>query len=373
MAAVDSRRILLVDDEPHLVRAIRMYLELQGYAVFDAHSGEDGLEAVREKLPDLVVLDILMPGLDGFETLEELRGFSNVPVILLTARGEEEHKVRGLALGADDYVTKPFGQRELLARIQAVLRRAEQPAHLPKTQVQVDEELLLDFDRGEVMVGGERVHLTPTEYRLLYHLASNPGRLMPTESLLARVWGQEYREEEHYVRLYVSYLRQKIEPDPAHPKYILTVPGLGYKFVDYRATPTRQSSRTRRPQLESPESSTARRPPRPARSARSPPRPRQRRPATAQSGRWHHSPPPAAASSPPSAASWPGWRPPAAAPPWPAPPPGRQTPPTTVPGRSSFATATPRPPLQPMRPARAILAGKLCSSAGRPTPSPTPV
>jgi DNA-binding response OmpR family regulator len=227
-------RVLVVDDEPHLVRAVRMYLELQGYTVFGAASGEEALEAVRAKLPDLVVLDVMMPGLDGFETLEELRRFSQVPVIMLTARGDEDQKVQGLRLGADDYVTKPFSQRELLARVQAVLRRAEQPAVVPKTRIDVDEDLSIDFDRGEVYVRGNPVRLTATEYRLLYHLASNPGRLMPSETLLAKVWGYEYREEDHYVRLYVSYLRQKIEPDPSHPKYILTVPGLGYKFVDYR-------------------------------------------------------------------------------------------------------------------------------------------
>ena len=232
--ATTPHRVLVVDDEPHLVRAVRMYLELQGYTVFGAHSGEEALEAIRTRLPDLVILDVMMPGLDGFETLEELRRSSNIPVIMLTARGDEDQKVRGLSLGADDYVTKPFSQRELLARVQAVLRRAEQPALVAKTRIDVDQDLAIDFDRGEVFVRGEPVRLTATEYRLLYHLASNPGRLMPTETLLAKVWGYEYREEDHYVRLYVSYLRQKIEPDPSHPRYILTVPGLGYKFVDYR-------------------------------------------------------------------------------------------------------------------------------------------
>jgi two-component system KDP operon response regulator KdpE len=227
-------RVLVVDDEPHLVRAVRMYLELQGYTVFGAHSGEEALEVTRKNLPDLVILDVMMPGLDGFQTLQELRRFSDIPVIMLTARGDEDQKVRGLSLGADDYVTKPFSQRELQARVQAVLRRAEQPALVPKTRIDVDETLSLDFERGEVFVRDQPVRLTATEYRLLYHLASNPGRLMPTETLLAKVWGYEYREEDHYVRLYISYLRQKIEPDPSHPKYILTVPGLGYKFADYR-------------------------------------------------------------------------------------------------------------------------------------------
>jgi two-component system, OmpR family, KDP operon response regulator KdpE len=247
VAQSSPHRVLVVDDEPHLVRAVRMYLELQGYTVFGADSGEAALDAVRETLPDLVVLDVMMPGMDGFETLQDLRRYSQVPVIMLTARGDENEKVRGLALGADDYVTKPFSQRELLARVQAVLRRAEQPAVIPKTRIEVDDDLSLDFDRAEVYVRGEPVRLTATEYRLLYHLASNPGRLMPSETLLAKVWGYEYREEDHYVRLYVSYLRQKIEPDPSHPKYILTVPGLGYKFVDYRqqARPQVTASGTR--------------------------------------------------------------------------------------------------------------------------------
>ncbi|HET6319111.1 MAG TPA: response regulator transcription factor, partial [Chloroflexota bacterium] len=186
--------MLVVDDEPHLVRAVRMYLELQGYTVFGAHSAQEALDVAREKRPDLVILDVMMPGLDGFETLNELRRVSNIPVIMLTARGDEDQKVRGLGLGADDYVTKPFSQRELLARVQAVLRRAEQPALVTKTRIDVDDDLAIDFDRGDVFVHGKPVRLTATEYRLLYHLASNPGRLMPPETLLAKVWGYEYRE-----------------------------------------------------------------------------------------------------------------------------------------------------------------------------------
>jgi two-component system KDP operon response regulator KdpE len=211
-----------------------MYLELHGFAVFGAESGEEALDAVRQRLPDLVILDVILPGLDGFDTLDELRRVSNVPVIMLTSLADEDEKVRALKLGADDYVAKPFNQNELVARVQAVLRRAEQPARVPKTLIQPDEDLAIDFDRGEVWLRGDAVHLTATEYRLLYHLASNPGRLMSAEILLAKVWGYEYRDEGHYVRLYISYLRQKLEPDPAHPKYILTMPGLGYKFADYR-------------------------------------------------------------------------------------------------------------------------------------------
>jgi DNA-binding response OmpR family regulator len=230
----DQRRILVVDDEPDLVHAVRLYLEMEGYLVFAASNGYEALEKVREKLPDLVVLDVMMPEMDGFETLKKIREVHHVPVIMLTVRGEEADKVRGLQLGADDYVTKPFSQRELLSRIQAVLRRAEMPPLVPKTQMQVDDDLIVDFARNEVIVRGEKITLTPTEHRLLYHLMSNPGRVLTYETLLAKVWGYEYREEAHYVRLYVNYLRQKIEPDPGNPKYILTERGLGYRFVDFR-------------------------------------------------------------------------------------------------------------------------------------------
>jgi DNA-binding response OmpR family regulator len=233
-AGAGQRRILLVDDEPDLLRAVRLYLEDQGYLLFTAENGHDALEAVRTKLPDLVVLDVRMPEMDGFEVLRRLREASNVPVVMLTVQGEEADRVRGLRQGADDYLAKPFSQRELAARIAAVLRRAEQPAHVPKTELVVDDRLRLDFDRNEVWADGERVALTPTEYRLLYHLASNPGRVMTFEALLTKVWGWEYRGADHYVRLYVSYLRQKLEPDPSTPRYILTEKGLGYRFVDYR-------------------------------------------------------------------------------------------------------------------------------------------
>ena len=234
MASQSERRVLVVDDEPHLLHADQLYREDEGFTVLTARDGQEALRKVREQLPDAVVMDVEMPGLDGFETLQELRKVSSAPVIMLTVRGEESDKVRGLRLGADDYLTKPFSQRELVERIRAVLRRAEMPAALPRTEIQVDADLTIDFSRNEVFVKGKRVQLTPTEYRLLHQLVSNPGRVMTTESLLTRVWGFEYREEEHYVRLYVSYLRQKIEPDPSHPKYILTEKGLGYRFVDFR-------------------------------------------------------------------------------------------------------------------------------------------
>ncbi len=232
----DRQRVILVaDDEPNLRHAVKLYLDEEGFLTHTARDGLEALELVRERMPDLVVLDVMMPRLDGFDTLKQLRQFSDVPVIMLTVRGSESDKVKGLGMGADDYVTKPFGQRELLSRIEAVLRRAEMPRHMPRTEVLVDSELRIDFARNEVWAQGKRVQLSPTEYKLLYQLVSNPGRLMTYETLLSRVWGWEYTEEQHYVRLYVSYLRQKLEPDPTHPRYILTEKGLGYKFVDFQA------------------------------------------------------------------------------------------------------------------------------------------
>jgi len=231
----DGRRILVVDDEPDLRDAVRVYLEMHGYVVLQAADGEEAMHKVRTALPDLVVLDVMMPVMDGIAALQRIRTLSAVPVIMLTVKGDEDDKVRALRLGADDYVTKPFSQRELLARIESVLRRAVQPAVLPQGTIVVDDGLTIDFARNRVIVQGKEEPLTATEHRLLYHLVTNAGRLMPSEILLARVWGPEYREEEHYVRLYVSYLRGKIEPDPAHPQYILTEKGLGYRFVDFRA------------------------------------------------------------------------------------------------------------------------------------------
>jgi DNA-binding response OmpR family regulator len=239
----DGKRILVVDDEPRMIGFIRMNLELEGHQVIEAHSGIEALEAVRTMLPDLVLLDVMMPELDGFETLRMLREFSNIPVIMLTAKGQENDKVYGLELGADDYVTKPFGPRELSSRIKAVLRRAEMPTASPDQAIlKIDERLSVDFNRREVIVNGEHVKLRPTEYRLLYHLIENVGWTVPHDQLLAKVWGYEYRDEAHYVRLYVNYLREKIEEDPSHPKYILTERGVGYRFVDFKRKQQEMSS-----------------------------------------------------------------------------------------------------------------------------------
>ncbi len=226
--------VLVVDDEPRMTRFIRMNLELEGYRVIEAHNGVEALDKVRADLPDLVILDVMMPELDGFETLEMLREVSNVPVIMLTVRADEDDKVRGLELGADDYVTKPFGARELASRVKAVLRRTRGPVTSEKAILRIDDRLSVDFNNHEVVVEGQRIKLRPTEFRLLYHLIENAGWVMPHETLLAKVWGYEYREEVHYLRLYVAYLRQKIEPDPSHPRYIFTERGVGYRFVDFR-------------------------------------------------------------------------------------------------------------------------------------------
>jgi two-component system KDP operon response regulator KdpE len=225
---------LAVDDEPKMTRFIRLNLELEGYRVSEATNGLTALEKVREELPDLVLLDVMMPEMNGFETLKHIREVSNVPVIMLTAKGEEEDKVHGLELGADDYVTKPFSPRELSSRIKALLRRAEMPTQMEKTVVEIDGRLSIDFQRHEVRVDGERIKLRPTEYRLLYHLVNNAGWVMSHETLLSKVWGPEYRDEIQYLRLYVNYLRQKIEPDPSNPRYILTERGIGYRFWDYK-------------------------------------------------------------------------------------------------------------------------------------------
>lgn len=240
----EIKRILVVDDEPRMIGFIRMNLELEGYQVIEAHDGLQALEAVRTQLPDAILLDVMMPELDGFETLRMLREFSTVPVVMLTAKGEEDDKVFGLELGADDYVTKPFGPRELSSRVKAVLRRAEMPNAPERAVLKIDDRLSVDFNRREVIVNGEHIKLRPTEYRLLYHLIENAGWTVTHEQLLAKVWGYEYRDETHYVRLYINYLREKIEEDPANPKYIQTERGVGYRFIDFkRETDTASSQK----------------------------------------------------------------------------------------------------------------------------------
>jgi DNA-binding response OmpR family regulator len=229
-----NRRILIVDDEERMVRFIHLNLEHDGFQVFEAYNGTEAIKSLRDILPDLIILDVMMPDIDGFEALKMIREFSVVPVIMLTAKGEEEDRVRGLELGADDYVTKPFSPRELVSRVKAVLRRTESAVATLHDAINVDEHLKIDFGRREVWLDGELIKLRPTEYRLLYHLVQNAGWVQTYDQILSKVWGYEYRDEPHYVRLYVNYLRQKIEEDAANPKYILTERGVGYRFVDFR-------------------------------------------------------------------------------------------------------------------------------------------
>jgi two-component system KDP operon response regulator KdpE len=230
----DRRKILVVDDEERMVRFIRMNLEHDGFIVSEANNGKQAISKLRDVNPDIILLDVMMPDVDGFDVLETLREFTNVPVIMLTAKGEEDDRVRGLELGADDYVTKPFSPRELVSRIKAVLRRTEGATGSMHGLIEVDDRLKIDFDRREIWLEGKLVKLRPTEYRLLYHLVQNTGWVVSHDQLLQKVWGYEYRDEPHYVRLYINYLRQKLEKDPANPKYILTERGVGYRFVDFR-------------------------------------------------------------------------------------------------------------------------------------------
>ncbi len=229
-----NKKILVVDDEERMARFIRLNLEHDGFQVIECYKGMQAVGLLRDKMPDVVLLDVMLPDVDGFEVLQLIREVSSVPVIMLTAKGEEEDRVKGLELGADDYVTKPFSPKELVSRVRAVLRRSDQSATTGEGIIEVDEHLKLDFGRREIRLDGELIKLRPTEYRLLYHLVKNAGWVMTYDQILAKVWGYEYRDEPHYVRLYVNYLRQKLEKDPANPKYILTERGVGYRFVDYK-------------------------------------------------------------------------------------------------------------------------------------------
>ena len=226
-------KILIVDDEPDVVESVRLGFTLQWREVdvIGTGEGERAIDLVEEESPDLVLLDVGLPDLDGYRVLERIREFSDVPIVMLTARDGTIDKVRGLELGADDYVTKPFDHLELLARVRAVLRRLDMPA--PKTRASSFHagDLEVDFAAQEVRLRGERLELTPTEYKLLYHLVRNAGRVLPHGTLLAKVWGREYVDEVDYIRVYVRRLRDKLGDDPERPRYIRTERGLGYRFV----------------------------------------------------------------------------------------------------------------------------------------------
>lgn len=230
-------KLLIVDDEPD-VRALvgRSFgYERPEFTVLEAADGEEALRIVSAERPDLVVLDLMLPGRDGFSVLEELRRTDDVPVIVLTAKGLERDRVRGLELGADDYVVKPFSPRELVARVDAVLRRAR--ASAPRRGVVERAEVRIDLSARRVTRGGSEVRLTPTEFNLLAELATHPGEALGHETLLGSVWGSEYRTETHYLKVYVGRLRDKLERDPANPRLILTVRGIGYRFADAGEAP----------------------------------------------------------------------------------------------------------------------------------------
>ena len=226
-------KIIVVDDAPEVVESVRLGFAVQWREVdvLSAGTGQQALELVEHESPDLVLLDVGLPDMDGFKVLQEIRFFSDVPVVMLTARDDTIDKVRGLELGADDYVTKPFNHLELLARIKAVLRRLDMPPPKSRAPSFRSGDLEMDFNAQEVRVKGERVDLTPTEYKLLYHLVRNAGHTLTHGTLLAKVWGREYRDEVDYLRVYVRRLRDKLGDDPEKPRYIRTERGLGYRFL----------------------------------------------------------------------------------------------------------------------------------------------
>ncbi|HUZ14926.1 MAG TPA: response regulator transcription factor [Gaiellaceae bacterium] len=229
---MSGERVLAVDDEPRYREVIRFNLETAGYRVETAESGEEALELLAAGEPDLVVLDVMLPGIDGLEVLRRVRDHSSCPVIMLTAKGEEDDKVRGLRLGADDYVTKPFSAQELLARVEAVLRRARgnEPAESQPQTIAIGD-LQIDLPSKRVTLAGQEVRLSPTEYRLLLCLAENAGVLLDRDELLTRVWGPAYKGEDEILRVSLWRLRQKLADDPSQPRYIVTRPGLGYMFA----------------------------------------------------------------------------------------------------------------------------------------------
>lgn len=222
--------ILVVDDEPPIVRLVKAKLRVDGYEVLTATRGEEALAIVNQESPDLVVLDVMMPDMDGFETLRRIRQQSTVPVVMLTARGSDMDKLKGLQSGADDYITKPFNPDELEARIAAILRRTAGPQHSESEAVLHYPGLVIDLERKIVTADGEEVRLSRTEWDLLSQLAGNAGRVMMHTELLSRIWGPEYRNETQYLRTWVSRLRAKLEPKDSSLTLITTYPGMGYRF-----------------------------------------------------------------------------------------------------------------------------------------------
>jgi len=227
-----KKRILIVDDELSILKFLRSNLEDRGYTAISATNGEEALHIIERELPDLIILDVMMPKMDGFEVCRRLREWSQIPIIMLSARGDEKDKVKCLDLGADDYIVKPFGANELMARVSAVLRRTR-TAGISTTKSSITSgDLVINFAKRQVTRAGTEVKLTPTEYSLFQELAMNSGKVLTHTHLLKRVWGSEYQDEREYLHVFVRRLRAKLESDPNHPRYILNVSGVGYQFTD---------------------------------------------------------------------------------------------------------------------------------------------
>lgn len=225
-----TARILIVDDEPLYIRLLKVNLEPEGYQIVAASNGEEALDIISQDMPDLIILDVMMPKLDGITTCIRIRQFSNVPIILLTAMGEEQDRVRGLNIGADDYVVKPFSATELVARVRAVLRRTQDKTGAEKANIFVHGNLKIDIAKAEVWKGEHQVYLSATEYKLLIHFAHNLGKVLSAEDLLTATWGAGYKEEKEILWVSIARLRQKLEDNPHNPEHIVTRTGLGYQM-----------------------------------------------------------------------------------------------------------------------------------------------
>ena len=237
---MNTANILVIDDEAQIRRVLRSTLTFRGYELLEAGTGEEGLELARKFKPDLILLDVNLPGMSGIETCRELRRFTDAPIIMLTVRNAERDKVVALDAGADDYVTKPFGIEELLARVRASLRRHSTGEAVPAFQ---SRDLSVDFEERRVTVAGELVHLAPKEFEVLRHLIAQQGKPVSHRRLLQSVWGPEYGEETENLRVVINQLRKKIEKDPAQPKYILTEPWVGYRFQPPKTAAAKNSNR----------------------------------------------------------------------------------------------------------------------------------
>ncbi len=226
-------KILIIEDSPDIVDAVTMCFELRWpeVKVIATDRGRQGINLVKNESLDAVLLDLGLPDMDGFEVLKEIRSFSNVPVIILTVRGAEVDKLRGLELGADDYITKPFSHLELLARVNALIRRTQMPVHNEKEKALRNSRLVIDLARRTVTVNGQPVRLTPTEYNLLYYLVVNVNTVLTHGALLEKVWGEEYTNSPEYLKVYIQRLRNKLEDDPSNPQLFISERGIGYKFV----------------------------------------------------------------------------------------------------------------------------------------------